>query len=95
MRVRKRQPVHPGGILKRHYFEPLGLSISKVAVALGVSRQKVSNLIHEKGSISPDMALRLSRAFDTSPELWMRLQESYNLWYVAHHSDEWRQVQKI
>ncbi len=95
MRVRKRQPVHPGGILKRHYLEPLGLSISKVAVALGVSRQKVSNILHEKSSISPDMALRLSRAFDTSPELWMRLQESYNLWYATHHSDEWRQVQKI
>jgi antitoxin HigA-1 len=95
MRIRKRQPVHPGGILKRHYFEPLGLSISKVAVALGVSRQKVSNLIHEKGSISPEMALRLSRAFDTSPELWMRLQENYDLWYISHHSDEWRQVQKI
>ena len=39
---------------------------------------KVSNILHEKGSISPDMALRISRAFDTSPELWMRLQESYN-----------------
>jgi addiction module HigA family antidote len=95
MRVRKRQPVHPGGILKRHYLEPLGLNISKVAIALGVSRQKVSNILHEKGSISPDMALRLSRAFDTSPELWMRLQESYNLWYATHYSDEWRQVQKI
>ncbi len=79
MLVRKRQPVHPGGILKRDYLEPLGLSISQVALALGISRQKLSNLIHEKGSISPDMALRLSCAFDTSPELWMRLQENYNL----------------
>jgi addiction module HigA family antidote len=69
MRIRKRQPVHPGGILKRHYLEPLQLSISKLAIALGVSRQKLSNLINEKGSISPDMALRLSRAFDTSPRI--------------------------
>jgi len=95
MRVRNRQPVHPGGILKRHYLEPLGLTISKVAMALGVSRTRLSNIIREKSSISPDMALRLSRAFDTSPELWMRLQETYNLWNAAHHYDEWRQVQKI
>jgi len=95
MRVRKRQPVHPGGILKRHYLEPLGLSISQVALALGISRQKLSSLINAKGSISPDMALRLSRAFDTSPELWMRLQENYNLWYARRHSSEWRRVQKI
>jgi addiction module HigA family antidote len=95
MRIRKRPPVHPGGILKRHYLEPLGLTISQVAMRLGVSRNRLSNLVNEKSSITPDMALRLSRAFDTSPELWMRLQETYNLWYAAHHSDSWQHVQKI
>ena len=95
MRIRKRPPVHPGGILKRHYLEPLGLTISQVAITLGVSRNTLSNLVNEKSSITPNMALRLSRAFDTSPELWMRLQETYNLWYAAHHSDDWRLVQKI
>jgi addiction module HigA family antidote len=95
MRIRKRPPVHPGGILKRHYLEPLGLTISQVAITLGVSRNTLSNIVNEKSSITPYMALRLSRAFDTSPELWMRLQETYNLWYAANHSDDWRHVQKI
>ncbi|KHD07232.1 hypothetical protein PN36_21020 [Candidatus Thiomargarita nelsonii] len=60
--------------------------MSKVAIALGVSRTRLSNILREKSSISPDLALRLSRAFDTTPELWMRLQETYNLWNAAHYS---------
>ena len=78
--IKKRQPTHPGGILKRHYIEPLSLTISEIAKDLGVSRKTVSKIVNEKGSITPDMALRLSKAFNTTPELWLNLQTKYDLW---------------
>ena len=86
MRVKKRQPTHPGGILKRHYVEPLSLSISEIAQDLGVSRKTVSKIVNEKGSITPDMALRLAKAFNTSPELWLNLQAKYDLWVAEQKS---------
>ncbi len=61
MPVRKRQPTHLGGILKRHYLEPLTLTITEVADEIGVSRKTLSKIINERGSITPDMALRLSK----------------------------------
>ena len=78
--IKKRKPTHPGGILKRHYIEPLSLTVSDIAKDLGVSRKTVSKIINEKGAITPDMALRLSKAFNTTPELWLNLQLKYNLW---------------
>lgn len=78
--IKKRQPTHPGGVLKRHYIEPLSLTISEIAKDLGVSRKAVSKIVNEKSAITPDMALRLSKAFDTTPELWLNLQAKYNLW---------------
>ena len=53
---RKRPPTHPGGILKRHYLEPLSLAVSQAAKALGVSRKTVSKIVNERGSVTPDMA---------------------------------------
>jgi addiction module HigA family antidote len=84
--IKKRQPTHPGGILKRHYIEPLSLTISEVAKDLGVSRKAVSKIVNEKGSITPDMALRLGKAFNTTPELWLNLQTKYNLWTAGQKS---------
>ncbi len=78
--IKKRKPTHPGGILKRHYIEPLSLTVSEIAKDLGVSRKAVSKIVNEKGSITSDMALRLSKAFNTTPELWLNLQLKYNLW---------------
>jgi antitoxin HigA-1 len=95
MTNRKRQPTHPGGILKRHYIEPLNLTVSGLAEDLHVSRKTVSKIINERGSISPDMALRLSRAFDTSAELWLNLQTNYDLWNAASKSKEWESVKTL
>ena len=83
MPIRKRKPTHPGGILKRHYLEPLSLTITEVADDLGVSRKTISKIINERGAITPEMALRLSKAFSTSAELWMNLQTNYDLWVVS------------
>jgi len=67
MRKMKRQPTHPGKIIKEDYLEPLSITIKDMSEALGVYRKTLSKIINAKGSIIPDMALRLSRAFDTTP----------------------------
>ena len=95
MRERKRPPVHPGRILKNHHLLPLSISITDLAKILGVSRKTVSKVVNERGAITPDMALRLSRAFDTTPNLWLGLQEEYDLWYAMHDSKGWRQVKAV
>ncbi len=83
MPMRKRKPTHPGGILKRHYLEPLSLTITEVADDLGVSRKTMSKIINERGAITPGMALRMSKACSTSAELWMNLQTNYDLWIAS------------
>ncbi len=95
MRTRKRPPTHPGGILKRHYMEPLSLTVSELASALGVSRKTLSKIVNERGDITPDMALRLSKAFKTTPELWLNLQQSYDLWQASHKSDAWKLIEAV
>ena len=82
-------------ILKRQYLEPLGLGIARAALALGVSRKTLSKILHERGAVTPDMALRLARAFQTTPELWLNLQRNYDLWQAAHQSEAWRQVEPL
>jgi antitoxin HigA-1 len=95
MRAQKRAPVHPGEILLKDYIEPLNLTITSLAESLGVSRKAISAIVNERKSITPDMALRLSKAFDTTPELWMNLQKKYDLWHAARNSQEWKNVKKI
>jgi addiction module HigA family antidote len=94
-RLRKREPAHPGEILKRHYLEPLELTIAQVAQALRISRKTLSKIINERGAVTPEMALRLSRAFKTTPELWLNLQQTYDLWKTSTHSDGWKTVHAI
>ena len=74
-----KNPPHPGLSVKLDCLEPLGLSVTSAAQALGVGRQTLSNLINAKAGISPEMAIRLSRAFGGSPESWLRLQMAYDL----------------
>ena len=92
MPVRKRKPTHPGGILRRHYLEPLSLTISQVADEIGVSRKTLSKIANERGAVTPEMALRLSKAFDTSPELWLNLQTNHDLWVASQRSVDWRNI---
>ena len=72
-------PPHPGEILRLLGLEPLGLSVTKTAKALDVSRSALSSLLHGRTSITPEMALRLSIAFDTTPESWMNQQVQYDV----------------
>ena len=85
----KRKPTHPGNIIKEDYLKPLSLTITEMATTLGVSRKTLSKILNERGKVTPDMALRLSRAFDTTPDLWLNLQKNYDLWQAEHSSKEW------
>lgn len=73
-------PPHPGEVLRTLCLEPLGLSVTKAAKALGISRTTLSNILNGRTGISPDVAVRLSIAFDTTPESWMNQQVQYDLW---------------
>jgi addiction module HigA family antidote len=95
MRSGKRAPGHPGGILRRHHLEPLELTVADLARTLGVSRKTVSKIVNERGSVSADMALRLSQAFGTTPELWLNLQQNHDLWRAANESKGWQKVEPI
>ena len=95
MRKMKRQPTHPGKIIKEDYLGPLSITIKDMAAILGVSRKTLSKIINERGSITPDMALRLSRAFHTTADLWMNLQKNYDLWFAENSSKEWQAVKPI
>ena len=95
MNTRERQPSHPGGILKRQYLEPLEMSVTDLAKALRVSRKTISKVLNERGAVTPEMALRLSRAFDTTPELWLNLQQNFDLWVATRASKAWMRIRRL
>ena len=74
-----KNPPHPGGSIRRACLEPLGLSVTEGARILGVSRQALNNVINGKSGISPEMAIRLSKAFGSTPETWLRMQIAHDL----------------
>ncbi len=78
-------PPHPGGVLLRQWIKPLGISITQASKHLGVSRKALSELVNEHTGISPEMAVRLSIALDTSSDLWMNMQSNYDLWHAEQH----------
>lgn len=80
--MRMHNPPHPGEILRSLCLEPLGVSITDAAEALGVSRKTLSSILNGRAGISPEMAVRLSIAFDTSAESWLNQQTQFDLWHA-------------
>ncbi len=78
--MKMHNPPHPGEVLRELCLEPLGLSVTRAAEALGVSRKTLSAIVNERAGISPEMAIRLSKAFGTSAESWLNQQVQYDLW---------------
>jgi antitoxin HigA-1 len=78
--ARMHRPAHPGEILRELYLEPLGVTLTQTAEALGVSRKHVSAIVHGRAPVTPEMAVRLAAALDTDPELWVNLQAQHDLW---------------
>ena len=77
--MRMHKPAHPGEVLREMYIEPLGLTVTQTAKALGITRKALSELVNMRSGISTTMALRLSRAFGTTPELWLNMQRNFDL----------------
>jgi antitoxin HigA-1 len=77
---RMHNPPHPGEILADECLKPLGLSVTATAAALGVSRKTLSLILNGHAGITASMALRLAKAFGTSPDVWLRLQNARDLW---------------
>jgi addiction module HigA family antidote len=82
--ILERKPTHPGIVLKEDIIDFLGMTITEAAKDLGVSRKALSELIHEKVSLSPDMAVRIAKATDTSPESWFSMQSKLDIWKSEH-----------
>jgi antitoxin HigA-1 len=74
-----KNPPHPGRSIRTACLDPLGLSVTEGAKVLGVTRQTLNNIINGKSGISPEMAIRLSKAFGSTPETWLRMQIAYAL----------------
>lgn len=83
MLQQKMPPVHPGEILKEMYLDPLATSITSLADNLGVARKTVSQLVNGHMGVSAEMALRLGKAFNTNPKLWLNMQRNYDLWQAG------------
>jgi addiction module HigA family antidote len=75
----KLHPVHPGEVLLEEFLKPMGLSQSRVALAIGVHPRRINEIVLRKRGISADTALRLAKFFGTSPDLWLGLQKDYEL----------------
>jgi antitoxin HigA-1 len=80
---RMHNPPHPGEIIRELCLEPLGLTITGAARALGISRKTLSSVLNGRSGISAEMAIRLSMAFDTTAESWLSQQAQYDLWQAA------------
>lgn len=85
----KRRPTHPGELLREETLPAAGLTQSELAARLGISRRTVNDLVHERRGVTPDLAHRLSRLFNTTPEFWLRLQQAVDIWeaFQANHQE--------
>jgi len=74
-----KNPPHPGRMVREEILQPLGLNVTSGAKVLGVSRQALNNLVNQRAGISPEMAIRLAKAFGSTAQTWLRLQSNYDL----------------
>ncbi len=79
----KRRPTHPGEMLREDFLRDYGLTVSRLAEAVGVSRQSINEILRGRRAVSPEMSLRLSRLFGNSPEFWLNAQRAVDLWDAA------------
>jgi addiction module HigA family antidote len=95
LRNPKRRPTHPGAILREDVLPALDMSQTEFAKRLGVSRLTVSDLLLEKRALSPDMAMRISRLTNTTPESWLRMQEALDLWELEQEPERYRDIEPV
>jgi addiction module HigA family antidote len=85
-----RNPPHPGELVREECLAPLDLSVTAAARALGVSRRSLAELINGHSGISPEMAIRLSKAFGSEPETWLGMQMEYDLWHASKRASRFK-----
>jgi len=83
-------PPHPGENIRELRLKPIKLSVADAAKALGVTRKTLSAIVNGKAGISADMAIRLSKVFKTTPELWINMQSQYDLWHAMQRMKKWK-----
>ena len=86
--IRMKNPAHPGGFVRHEIVEPYGLSVTQAAAALGVTRPALSALLNERAALSPEMALRIEKAFGVSMDTLMRMQNSFDIAQVRKREGE-------
>jgi len=85
LRSKKRRPTHPGAILREDVLPELKLSRAELAKRLDVSHHAISELVNEKRSVTPDIALRLARFLGTTPDSWLNMQQAVDIWDAEHN----------
>ena len=82
--MRQRKPIHPGVIIEEHYIKPLEINKSDLADTAGISRNTLYRILKGESRVTASMAVRLSKALKTTPELWLNLQQKYDIWEAEH-----------
>ena len=95
LRDPKRKPTHPGAILREDVLTALEMTQTEFAKRLGVSRLTVSELLLEKRGLSVDLAARLGKLLNTTPESWLRMQEACDLWEIRQHPETFADIKPI
>ena len=96
LRHPSRKPTHPGAILREDVLPALGMTQTDFAKRLAVSRLTVSELLHEKRGLSADLAIRLGKLTDTTPESWLRMQEALDIWELNRSkAGEYAQIERL
>jgi antitoxin HigA-1 len=90
--MKMHNPPHPGEIIKGLWLDPMDISITDAAEAMGVSRKTLSKIVNGKGSVTPEMAVRLSIALGSSPESWLGHQAAYDLWQIEQQAEKFNVV---
>ena len=96
LRNPNRKPTHPGAILREDVLPALGMTQTELARRLAVSRLTVSELLHEKRGLSADLAIRIGKLTDTTPESWLRMQETLDIWELNRtKAGEYAQIERL
>jgi antitoxin HigA-1 len=93
---KRRKPTHPGELIREDLLPEIGLTQAELAELMGVSRRTISEIVHERRGITPDIAFRLARVFNSTPELWMRMQQAVDLWETESlHGGEYLKIRPV
>ena len=93
--IAKRKPTHPGEVLREDIIKPLGITVTKAAQCLGVTRKTLSALLNCKASLSPEMAVRIGKATKTSSESWLYMQAKLDLWNASQKPPKVKELKAV